>query len=104
MKVKFIAPPLINGRVVLAKSVRYWVMRVEPSDELHINIEGWDFVVYDKRELYQNVVAHAEFIGGEFSGSLFLNVQIDWPVEGKTAKELIQSTQKALASAISFYK
>ena len=104
MKVKFIAPQLTNGRVVLAKTVRYWVMRVERSDELHLNLDGWDFVVYDKHEHYQNVVAHAALINGEFRGSLNLNVQIDWAVEGKTAKELIRSTQNALAEADRFYR
>lgn len=94
MKVKFLAPPLTNGRVVVAKTVRYWVMRVVRSDELHLNLDGWDFVVYDKHELYQNVVAQAELIDGVFRGSLNLNVQIGWTVEGKTAKELIQSTHR----------
>jgi hypothetical protein len=104
MKVKFIAPPLTNGRVVLAKSVRYWVMKIARSDELHLNLNGWDYVVYDKHERYQNVVAQAELIDAKFRGSLNLNVQISWAVEGKTAKELIRSTQNALAKADWFYR
>ena len=104
MKDKFIAPLLTNGRVVLAKTVRYWVIRLERSDELHLNRDGLDFVVYDKHERYQNVVARAELKDGEFRGSLNLNVQIDWAVAGKTARELVRSTQNALASADRFYR
>jgi hypothetical protein len=82
---------------------RLWVIKVAPKDELHLGLEGWDYVVYDKRADHQYVVAYAKLENGAFQGSLFANAQHTGPVEGEAAKNLISSTKSAMARAERFY-
>jgi hypothetical protein len=103
MKTKYIPPLLSHGREVLAKTVRYWLIMVEPGDELHLGLTGWDYLVYDKQLDSQHVVAHARRGSGGFEGCLFLNTQHSWPVSGNTAKDLVASTIVAISSAKRFY-
>lgn len=103
MTIQFIDPPLTHGRQVIAKTTRFWVIKVEPTDEFHNRRDGWDYVVYDKRANHQCVVADARLEKGAFQGVLFVNAQHAWPVEGETAKDLISSTGSAMARAERFY-
>jgi len=104
MTIQFIAPPLTHERKVISKTTRFWVIKVEPKDELHFGLEGWDYVVYDKRADHQHVVAYARLENGTFQGSLFVNAQHAWEVEGETGKDLILSTRSAMARAERFYR
>ena len=75
MTIQFIPPPLTHGRTVIAKTTRFSVIKVAPTDELHIGLEGWDYVVCDKRADHQYVVAHAKLEKDAFHGVLFVNAQ-----------------------------
>jgi len=104
MTKKYIPPQLAHGREVLAKTVRFWLVKVQPGDELHLGLEGWDYLVYDKHLDSQHVVAHARRGSGGFEGCLFLNTQHSWPVSGSTAKDLVASAKVAISSAKRFYR
>jgi hypothetical protein len=89
MTIQFIAPPLTHRHAVIAKTTRFCVIKVEPTDEHHLRIDGWNYVVYDKRADHQYLMAYAKLEKGAFQGSLFVNAQHAWPVKGETAKDLI---------------